>query len=126
LRLVLSASATSSLARPEAERCHRLGFIFAGKLLDVGTPDEIVERRHLRAAEVEVDDPARIRAASSLAPLASMTGISVSRARSFTLLSPDLAGDPSSSAKSRLAGELLRNRRLRIGSPAYDSAERAR
>ena len=28
----------------EAERCHRLAFIFRGELLDVGTPEEIVER----------------------------------------------------------------------------------
>ncbi len=39
----------------EAERCHRLAFIFGGSLLDVGTPDEIVERRALRVAELEVD-----------------------------------------------------------------------
>jgi ABC-2 type transport system ATP-binding protein len=39
----------------EAERCHRLSFIFRGELLDVGTPAEIVERRHLRVAELEVD-----------------------------------------------------------------------
>jgi len=39
----------------EAERCHRLAFIFRGALLDVGTPDEIVERRALRVAELEVD-----------------------------------------------------------------------
>jgi ABC-2 type transport system ATP-binding protein len=39
----------------EAERCHRLAFIFRGALLDVGTPAEIVERRHLRAAELEAD-----------------------------------------------------------------------
>jgi ABC-2 type transport system ATP-binding protein len=39
----------------EAERCHRLAFIFSGSLLDVGTPDEIVERRELRVAELEVD-----------------------------------------------------------------------
>ncbi len=31
----------------EAERCHRLAFIFRGTLLDVGTPEQIVERRHL-------------------------------------------------------------------------------
>ena len=41
----------------EAERCHRLAFIFRGALLDVGTPAEIVERRHLRAAEMEADRP---------------------------------------------------------------------
>ncbi|HEU4610750.1 MAG TPA: ABC transporter ATP-binding protein [Kofleriaceae bacterium] len=39
----------------EAERCHRLAFIFRGRLLDVGTPAQIVDRRHLRVAELEVD-----------------------------------------------------------------------
>ncbi len=43
----------------EAERCHRLAFIFRGQLLDVGTPDEVVERRHLRVAEIEVAEPPR-------------------------------------------------------------------
>jgi ABC-2 type transport system ATP-binding protein len=43
----------------EAERCHRLAFIFGGRLLDVGTPEQIVERRELRAAELEVDDALR-------------------------------------------------------------------
>jgi ABC-2 type transport system ATP-binding protein len=41
----------------EAERCHRLAFIFRGQLLDVGTPEQIVERRDLRALEVETDKP---------------------------------------------------------------------
>jgi ABC-2 type transport system ATP-binding protein len=40
----------------EAERCHRLAFIFGGELLDVGTPDQIVERRALRVVELEVDE----------------------------------------------------------------------
>jgi ABC-2 type transport system ATP-binding protein len=39
----------------EAERCHRLAFIFRGELLDVGTPDEIVQRRALRVAELDVE-----------------------------------------------------------------------
>ncbi len=39
----------------EAERCHRLAFIFSGSLLDVGTPEEIVQRRHLRIAELEIE-----------------------------------------------------------------------
>jgi ABC-2 type transport system ATP-binding protein len=38
----------------EAERCHRLAFIFRGRVLDVGRPDEVVARRHLRAAELEL------------------------------------------------------------------------
>jgi ABC-2 type transport system ATP-binding protein len=41
----------------EAERCHRLAFIFRGQLLDIGTPEQIVERRGLLALELEVDRP---------------------------------------------------------------------
>ena len=40
----------------EAERCHRLAFIFRGSVLDVGTPGEIVARRGLRVVELSVDD----------------------------------------------------------------------
>jgi len=40
----------------EAERCHRLAFIFRGELLDTGTPEQIVERRALSVAELEVDN----------------------------------------------------------------------
>jgi ABC-2 type transport system ATP-binding protein len=39
----------------EAERCHRLAFIFRGSVLDVGTPEEIVARRRLRGVELESD-----------------------------------------------------------------------
>jgi ABC-2 type transport system ATP-binding protein len=39
----------------EAERCHRLAFIFGGEVLDVGTPDEVVSRRQLRVAEVDLE-----------------------------------------------------------------------
>jgi ABC-2 type transport system ATP-binding protein len=38
----------------EAERCHRLAFIFRGQVLDVGRPDEVIARRGLVAAEVEL------------------------------------------------------------------------
>jgi ABC-2 type transport system ATP-binding protein len=44
----------------EAERCHRLAFIFRGAVLDVGTPEEIVSRRGLRCAELQVDDALRL------------------------------------------------------------------
>jgi ABC-2 type transport system ATP-binding protein len=39
----------------EAERCHRLAFIFRGQLLDVGTPPQIIARRNLSALELTVD-----------------------------------------------------------------------
>ncbi len=55
----LSAGGTTVLLTThymdEAERCHRLAFIFRGTLLDVGTPAEIVARRGLRVVELEVD-----------------------------------------------------------------------
>jgi ABC-2 type transport system ATP-binding protein len=43
----------------EAERCHRLAFIFRGSVLDSGTPGEVVERRNLRGAEVETRHASR-------------------------------------------------------------------
>jgi ABC-2 type transport system ATP-binding protein len=39
----------------EAERCHRLAFIFRGEVLDVGRPEEVVERRALSVSELEVE-----------------------------------------------------------------------
>ncbi len=50
----------------EAERCHRLAFIFGGELLDVGTPDEVVQRRGLRVAELDVDRERAADAADAL------------------------------------------------------------
>jgi ABC-2 type transport system ATP-binding protein len=57
----------------EAERCHRLAFIFRGELLAVGTPEQIVEARHLRVIEVEVDRATE--AAEILRPLPEIDGI---------------------------------------------------
>jgi ABC-2 type transport system ATP-binding protein len=41
----------------EAERCHRLAFIFRGQVLDIGTPEQIVARRALQALELSTDKP---------------------------------------------------------------------
>jgi len=43
----------------EAERCHRLAFIFSGAVLAVGTPAEIVAARHLSIVEVACPDALR-------------------------------------------------------------------
>ncbi len=40
----------------EAERCHRLAFIFHGEVVGLGTPAEVLEQRGLRVAEVAVED----------------------------------------------------------------------
>jgi ABC-2 type transport system ATP-binding protein len=50
----------------EAARCHRLAFIFRGAVLDTGTPDEVVERRKLRAVELDVVEAARAIEAADL------------------------------------------------------------
>ncbi|HEY6908174.1 MAG TPA: ABC transporter ATP-binding protein [Myxococcales bacterium] len=52
----------------EAERCHRLAFIFRGAVLDVGTPEEIVRRRDLRVAEFQVEDAVAASAALRALP----------------------------------------------------------
>ena len=52
----------------EAERCHRLAFIFAGAILDTGDPDQVVSRRRLRVAELEVDRAGEAAAALRAAP----------------------------------------------------------
>lgn len=39
----------------EAERCHRLAFIFQGRVMALGTPSRIVDERHLIAFEFESD-----------------------------------------------------------------------
>jgi ABC-2 type transport system ATP-binding protein len=43
----------------EAERCHRLAFIFRGAVLDEGTPGEVLERRRLRVAELQLQGSLR-------------------------------------------------------------------
>lgn len=68
----LSARGTTVLVTThymdEAERCHRLAFISAGRLLDVGTPEQIVARRDLHVAELEVDDGLAAEAALTAHP----------------------------------------------------------
>jgi ABC-2 type transport system ATP-binding protein len=71
----LSAGGTTVLLTThymdEAARCHRLAFIFRGQVLDTGTPEQIVARRNLRAAEIEIADVARAREAADLLRAAS-------------------------------------------------------
>jgi ABC-2 type transport system ATP-binding protein len=52
----------------EAERCHRLAFVFRGRVLDLGRPEEIVGRRSLAVIDVEVGDPSRATSILSGAP----------------------------------------------------------
>jgi ABC-2 type transport system ATP-binding protein len=66
----ISARGTTALMTThymdEAERCHRLGFIFRGSLLDIGTPDAIVAARRLRIVELDVERARATEAANLL------------------------------------------------------------
>jgi ABC-2 type transport system ATP-binding protein len=68
----LSAAGTTILVTThymdEAERCHRLAFIFRGRVLQIGRPDEIVATRGLSVAELIVEDAAAATALFSTAP----------------------------------------------------------
>jgi ABC-2 type transport system ATP-binding protein len=43
----------------EAERCHRLAFIFRGEVLAVGTPAQIVEAQNLSVVEAQCEESVR-------------------------------------------------------------------
>jgi ABC-2 type transport system ATP-binding protein len=47
----------------EAERCHRIAFVARGEMLDLGTPQELIQRRGLNVVELSVDEPERAAAA---------------------------------------------------------------
>jgi ABC-2 type transport system ATP-binding protein len=60
----------------EAERCHRLAFIFRGHVLDEGRPDDVVARRGLTAAELELPEgPAGHAVAEALRARAGVDGV---------------------------------------------------
>jgi ABC-2 type transport system ATP-binding protein len=70
---IVAAGATALLTThymDEAERCHQLAFISAGEMLDVGTPQEITNRRNLRVVELET-----ARAGATLAVLRRESGV---------------------------------------------------
>jgi ABC-2 type transport system ATP-binding protein len=84
----------------EAERCHRLAFIFGGSLLDVGTPDEVVARRALRVAELDVD-----RAGEAAEALRTLPEVDeVAHFGHVLRLATRGGGDPVALARGTLAG----------------------
>ncbi len=94
----------------EAERCHRLAFIFRGSVLDVGTPAEVVERRKLRVAELEVDDAPK--AAETLRALREVDEIAH---YGHTMRLATLGGtDPEELARRALGAALRSSRPARV------------
>jgi ABC-2 type transport system ATP-binding protein len=59
----------------EAERCDRLAFIFRGEVLAIGTPQEVVDARHLGVLDIEVDAERSIEAAALLRDLPAVDGV---------------------------------------------------
>ena len=113
----LSAEGTTVLVTThymdEAERCHRLAFIFRGSLLDLATPSEIVERRHLHILELEVDDlPA---AAAELRGVAGVEEVGAYGGR----LRVTVRGHGDESVRTALAARI---RSARAGVPTVEDA----
>ena len=110
----LSAQGTTVLVTThymdEAERCHRLCFIFRGSVLDTGTPEEIVERRQLRVAELQVNDAPR--AAGRLRSLPEVDEVAhYGRTMRLAVLG---AVDPEELARRVLGAALLSSRPARV------------
>ena len=95
----------------EAERCHRLAFIFGGRLLDVGRPDEIIARAKLSAVEIEVDAP--VEAGAALAAHPAVIGVEplghrlrvVARTDDALALVGEVVGAPRRHAPARVSVE---------------------
>jgi ABC-2 type transport system ATP-binding protein len=94
----------------EAERCHRLAFIFRGSVLDVGTPQEIVVRRDLRVAELEVGE-----AAEAAVALRKLPEVDEVAHYGHTLRLATLRGvDPEELARRALGAAVLSSRPARV------------
>jgi ABC-2 type transport system ATP-binding protein len=59
----------------EAERCDRLAFIFRGEVLAIGTPQEVVDARHLTVLDLEVAEARSLEAAAALRALPAVDGV---------------------------------------------------
>lgn len=84
----------------EAERCHRLAFIFRGTLLDIGTPAEVIARREIRVGLVSTSNVAAAMdllvshpAVDEVAPFGDRLRLATLGGIDPVLLAQDLLGD---------------------------------
>jgi ABC-2 type transport system ATP-binding protein len=102
----------------EAERCHRLAFVFGGSVLDTGTPEEIVARRALQAVELET--PAATRAAEVLRAAPEVEEVAhFGPALRVAIRS---GGDPLAAVKGRLEAAGISFSRLRAARVTVEDA----
>ncbi|HJZ83891.1 MAG TPA: ABC transporter ATP-binding protein [Polyangia bacterium] len=118
----LSAGGTSVLVTThymdEAERCHRLAFIFRGSLLDLGTPEEVVSRRGLQVIEIEVSDAAAAARALSGLPGVEEVGVYGDLVRA-TLHG---VAEPEASARAAALAAGCTVRHVRTAAPSVEDA----
>jgi ABC-2 type transport system ATP-binding protein len=102
----------------EAERCHRLAFIFRGELLAVGAPAEIVADRELCVVEVELEHA--IAAAEALRMRPEIDGVShYGRVLRVALRSQR---DPEALLRSELARAGFAPQRVTVGRASVEDA----
>jgi ABC-2 type transport system ATP-binding protein len=100
----------------EAERCHRLAFIFRGQTIGVGTPEEIVDGRGLEVVEVEAERT--IAAADALRGLPYVEEV----AHFGRILRVGFRGEPEPErvVRETLAAERIPVRRIAMGRPSVE------
>jgi ABC-2 type transport system ATP-binding protein len=102
----------------EAERCHRLAFIFRGELLAVGTPAEVVAARGLSVFEVDCSDA--MRAADELRKEARVDEVTF--LGSMLRVALRGAAEPEQLVRARLAGRGIEIHALKIARADVEDA----
>ncbi len=102
----------------EAERCHRLAFIFRGELLATGTPTEVVAMRGLQVAEVEAE-----RTIEAAELLRKTPGVEeVNHFGHIMRIAMRGVSDPSQLVQSTLAAASIAIKRFSLGRPNVEDA----
>jgi ABC-2 type transport system ATP-binding protein len=103
----------------EAERCHRLCFIFGGQLLKLGSPREIAEEQGLSVAEVEVASGRVLEATKILSEASDVE--ECAHFGNVIRLVTRTATDPEALCRERLAGRVEISRVSRVRATVEDA-----
>jgi ABC-2 type transport system ATP-binding protein len=102
----------------EAERCHRLAFIFQGAVLTLGTPEEVVDGRKLMAFEFETERTLEVAAWLRREP-----GVDqVSHLGSVLRIVAQQGLEPEPLLRRLLEPEGLTAKKLRLAQPSVEDA----
>jgi ABC-2 type transport system ATP-binding protein len=99
----------------EAARCHRVAFVSQGRIMEIGTPLEVVARRALSVVDVDVDPDDAARAERSLRQLLTVTDVAHFGSRVRVTLRGEAR--PIDAVERWLANHAVRIQRAHLGQP---------